>query len=358
MDPISLPPWPMSRLLSEACAYWNIQHPEAPADPVTSNWPLLYNAVHAYLRHEQTGYDRALTAGADRDALRHQITQEAATRYRWLRVERDPRTPEQSRRKENRPLNRFSRQLADLTGDRAQLTQAIAHERRTSARGWQERLKKAQERLENVNAQIKKLNSLFFTPTLERREDGMVQLCTLVHMHGVPGYSFAERELPPNYTRSAGFKCPQCGMTVLRSKCPVPVGAGRQMVAFSCHCYSLLLEGEGRHAIDLAYWQSISKHETKIMLYDDKGLLYGHGLAKEIAEGRRKPEEVTKYYGVKPGAFFDLLEVRFGDHQAVQAIAGDDEVSDEQLERISREIVLTSGDVEVILEVQERVYED
>ena len=50
--------------------------------------------------------------------------------------------------------------------------------------------------------------------------------------HSVRRYDFAGRELAECYTRSAGFKCPGCGKTVMRSKVPMELGAGRRHVAF------------------------------------------------------------------------------------------------------------------------------
>jgi hypothetical protein len=51
---ISLPPWPMARVLKEASAHWNLLHPDNLADPEESDWPLLCNVVHSFLRHQQT----------------------------------------------------------------------------------------------------------------------------------------------------------------------------------------------------------------------------------------------------------------------------------------------------------------
>jgi hypothetical protein len=44
---ISFPAFSMRRVLKEACASWNLRHPDNHADPDESEWPLLYNAVHA-----------------------------------------------------------------------------------------------------------------------------------------------------------------------------------------------------------------------------------------------------------------------------------------------------------------------
>ena len=55
---ISLPPWPMARVLKEASAHWNLLHPNNLADPEKSDWPLLCNVVHSFLRHQQTQYEQ------------------------------------------------------------------------------------------------------------------------------------------------------------------------------------------------------------------------------------------------------------------------------------------------------------
>jgi hypothetical protein len=59
---ISLPNWPMARVLKEACAIWNAMRPDDRAHPEESEWPLLYNAVMTFLRHQHTEYDAALAA--------------------------------------------------------------------------------------------------------------------------------------------------------------------------------------------------------------------------------------------------------------------------------------------------------
>lgn len=89
---IALPNWPPLRLLGEACQHWNIYRAaDVPAaDPIESEWPLLCNVVHAYLRHSHCAYDQALAAGADRDELRRRIGEAAARAYPWLRLDHDP----------------------------------------------------------------------------------------------------------------------------------------------------------------------------------------------------------------------------------------------------------------------------
>jgi len=46
---ISLPPWPMARVLKEASAHWNLLHPDNLADPEESDWRLLCNVVQVSL---------------------------------------------------------------------------------------------------------------------------------------------------------------------------------------------------------------------------------------------------------------------------------------------------------------------
>jgi len=45
--------------------------------------------------------------------------------------------------------------------------------------------------------------------------------------------------LPEYRTKSAGFKCPGCGVTVLMSKQPVDLGGGIKLVLISCRCQSV-----------------------------------------------------------------------------------------------------------------------
>jgi predicted RNA-binding Zn-ribbon protein involved in translation (DUF1610 family) len=352
---ISLPPWPMARVLKEASAHWNLLHPDNLADPEESDWRLLCNVVHSFLRHQQTQYEQVLAAGADREELHDRISRAASRFFPWLKVERDPRTsPEAEEKPEDyRPFNDFSRRLSDLVSERSRLTVAIKDARRK--RLEREHIAELEERLARVNARAERLND-YFKPTV-REETG-----TVVHSvcmeHSVRRYDFAGRELAECYTRSAGFKCPGCGKTVMRSKVPMEVGAGRRHVAFSCHCLSLLMEPTYAARVRIATWQEMlagrpEKQNTNIIVLGDNGVLYGHELVRDIAEGRKDAEDVTIFRDVQLAAFQALLFVRYGDHECVRELDERDEVTPEELERISAEIILTVAEIELVLAAQE-----
>jgi hypothetical protein len=356
---ISLPNWPMARVLKEACAIWNTMHPDDRAYPEESEWPLLYNAVMTFLRHQHTDYDAALAAGADRDELREQIARAAGRAYRWLRIEHDSRSSVQAKteRKDFRIFNDFSKRLSDLVSIRARLTLATKDARHHRAPGWRKDVAELEERLGRVNAKVDELTDLFKPFKLDEHRE----LHTLAMLHRTPGYDFAGRgELAPSYTKSAGFRCESCGRIVMRSKCPLPVGAGKRQVAFSCFCKSLLIDPQFVHGIRLGSWQMLGKDQperfaTNIVVMDEDCVLYGHQLLKEIAEGRKEAQEVRFFHGVRLEAFYALLMVRFREVECIKALGESDEITDEQLERISAELILTAGDIEALLEAQERM---
>jgi hypothetical protein len=169
---ISLPPWPMARVLKEASAHWNLLHPNNLADPEKSDWPLLCNVVHSFLRHQQTQYEQVLTAGADRDELHDRISRTARRFFPWLKVECDPRTSAEAGEEpeDYRPFNDFSRRLSDLVSERSRLTVAINDARRK--RLGREHIAELEERLARVNARAERLND-YFKPVV-REETGTV----------------------------------------------------------------------------------------------------------------------------------------------------------------------------------------
>ena len=355
---IQLPSWPMQHLLKEACGYWNIRHPEAKAFSDRSEWPLLYNVVLSYLRHSHSCYDQALAQGANREGLRERISRAARIAYPWLRIERDPRKTEPATgepSKHERPFNRFSRQLATLVGQRARLTEALAYERRHQAEGWRIRLAQTQKQLAKVNTQIERLSDLF-EPSVKPDQDGKgTRVHPLYCRHSVPGYDFAGRALTPNYTERAGFTCPKCSAQVLRTKCALPVGAGKKELVLSCHCSSVIIPPKYGRGLDPERWLAITGSNKPVILLDSDGVLYGHELAKDVAEGRKSQQDVKVFRDIKPEAFFAFLDVRFGQEPCVAALRDKDSVSNQDLERISREIVLCVADAETILESQESI---
>jgi hypothetical protein len=355
---ISLPNWPMNRLLKEACASWSLRLPaDQHADPVESDWRLLVNVCHSYIRHNFCAYDEALAQGANRDSLREQIGHMAATTFPWLRAEHDPRLDQvESPRKDSRPFNNFSRQLSDLVTERSRLSVAINLERRKRASGWREHVAELEERLAKVSARIDRLN-VFFKPAIEK-EAGHVYVNSMGCFHAVPGYDFGGRvALPESYTKSAGFRCALCEKTVMRTKTGIDHGAGKRLVAFSCHCFSLSIEIKAAFAVNFDHWQkSVAKHDqsTNIVVSDEHGVIYGHALARDIIEGRKQPKDAKVFKGAIFNAFVALLTVKFPEHAAVRALREAETATPAMLERVSAEIVLKASDIAMLLECQER----
>jgi hypothetical protein len=361
---ISFPAFSMRRVLKEACASWNLRHPDNHADPDESEWPLLYNALHAYCRHELCGYDQALAAGADRDQLRERISRAACRAWPWLKVERDPRTSDDAdtapERRDYRPFNSFSKQLSDLVSERSLLTLAIKDTRRHRVAGWREHVSEMEERLAAVNTRVDQLNKLF-------KPSARVEGGTLVNyiwaVHTVAGYDFGGRgELPESYTKTTGIKCPSCQKAVMRTKTGIDHGAGKRQIAFSCHCMSMSVESKYAYEIGLTRWtEMVGKRDqnTDIVVYDTDGaLLYGHQQLIDVDAGRKDASKIREFRGVMLDAFHALLMVKFADHPLVQALEDgvtQERVTQELLEQISAELVLTADDIERVLESQERV---
>jgi len=158
---ISLPPWPMARVLKEASAHWNLLHPDNLADPGESDWRLLCNVVHSFLRHQQTQYEQVLAAGADREELHDRISRAASRFFPWLKSsairERAPKPKRSPKITGHSTI--FRGRLSDLVSERSRLTVAIKDARRK--RLAREHIAELEERLARVNARAERLNDYF-----------------------------------------------------------------------------------------------------------------------------------------------------------------------------------------------------
>jgi hypothetical protein len=298
-----------------------------------------------------------LDAGAEREELRTRISRAAAAAYPWLRPERDPRTEQTSVLTLERPFDRFSSELSTLVGERARITETLSLERRRRTPGWRERLEQAETRLAKINTRIEKLNA-HFQCSAQRDEHGRIGVKPLCHVHARPDhYDFAGRNLPQNYITSAGFRCPECGQLVLHTKVPIPVGAGRKELVFSCHCISVLIAPKfGRH-VNREHWLSALGDTNKagnVVLLDEHGIIYGHAVLADIAEGRQPQQAVKFFRDIELASFLAFLEVRHHEEPSVVALRGKESITSDDLERISREITLNVQDAETIQEAQER----
>jgi hypothetical protein len=72
----------------------------------------------------------------------------------------------------------------------------------------------------------------------------------------VLGYRFGNGQLPQSYLMDTGYYCPACGQRVLKTKSPIAVGAGKRLMAWSCHCYGVLAEREQARTITSDYWEN------------------------------------------------------------------------------------------------------
>src|SRR5215470_3769947 len=106
-----------------------------------------------------------------------------------------------------------------------------------------------------MNDLIEQRRYLFATYPNQRDPDSR-DTRFIVWGHPVPCYSFAGRELAPNYIEALGFRCPRCEATVMRSKRPLDLGAGIKLVCISCQCTSIAVSREFARANPKA-WESL-----------------------------------------------------------------------------------------------------
>jgi hypothetical protein len=242
---MTFPRIPMERLLAEACASFSLRHPgEDPVDPASGEWALVYRIVVGHLRHAYSSYDQQLSAaGGDptlRAKLRSEIEAGAARTYPWLRRERDPRAQEST---PSRPptlvLTGMSARLADLVTRRAQLVVAISEYRR---KGKEQRtyIDTLKAQLREVEAEIREASGYF------EASKGVTETGATLLYFGRPdgGYRYGREDLAESYTKSAGYKCPRCLATVMRTKRPLDHGCGIKLNAYSCLCVSISVAAE------------------------------------------------------------------------------------------------------------------
>jgi hypothetical protein len=206
----------MGRVIAEACAEWNLRHPNRHADPEASEWVLVYAIVHAFCRHSLSWYEQALAEGGDRDQLHEQISRAACRQYTWLRAHIDPRKSlsigQEQGLEKGRPFNNFSKELSELVSERWRLAMAIKEARRKRAEGWREYVARLEGNLVNANARIETLNAFFRPYVVE--EDEYVKVSSLVCSRRVRGMSLggarclrATLNLPGSSARRVKLPC-------------------------------------------------------------------------------------------------------------------------------------------------------
>jgi hypothetical protein len=240
-----LPDWSPQRLIREALVSHGFRHlSEEPIDPETAPWPVLRGILFAFLRHQQSNFDeclrwRARPDEAFRDELASRVHRAACAKYSWIRGD-DPRPFPEEPDTTTRPLDKVSRQLADLHSVRDHLCSAIRDLRREGHREDQEILER---QLLDVQADIDRLVRFFQVPKIIERESGNMASCMLVYAHAPEQqgeYFFAtSSRFSANHLKPLGFRCSACCAHVMRLKQTQDFGQGYRMVVFSCHCLSL-----------------------------------------------------------------------------------------------------------------------
>jgi hypothetical protein len=194
----------MQRVLSEACQSWTLHNSE-PADPETSEWSLVYNAVLAYLRHLLTDYHDALRSGADRDQLHDEITTAAKRQYPWLRLSVDPRTALEPVAKQY-GFSERSKTLSKLITEKDHLIRARSELKRQYHADYR-------ERDAAINAQIRELEAkaaALYEKFQIRKGVSQGRLPYDLSIAIEPAYLFGGRPLAGNYTKPLDYKCPRC----------------------------------------------------------------------------------------------------------------------------------------------------
>ena len=245
------PNWPRTRLLREPAFAWNLRNPDNRCDPFSSDWPFVCSVVLAYLRHSLTDYD-GLVEAETRAALRAQIQTAARRQYPWLRPETDPRQVNEQGGNGQTPgkiLNEASAQLAELFSVRAQILETRRLQRdKTKKRLFEQKIK-------DIETLIQKRQELFQTFP---HPDNLAGPDTrfIIWDHPTPRYAFGCRQLSPNYIEEAGFKCPRCEKTVMRTKRSMDLGAGIKLSCLSCECLSIAVSPEYAKA-NLKAWTTL-----------------------------------------------------------------------------------------------------
>ena len=255
------PSWPISRILKEACAAWNLRHDSADhLDPEASPWDQkLLAACFAWLRHSVSAYDQMLESGADRDTLRRQIHAAARRQLPWLSLDSDPRTrfrasPPGGSVQPTRRLDRLSRAMSEAL-DAKQA--ALVGRDRERARELDRHIAKGLDYCQWARG----LASPGFVE--EALSNGFEMACA----HRGPDkyrYVFEDRgDLAENLTLYLPTKCQRCGARVRRTKRELDLGGGVRLYAMSCLCCSTLLPRSLCH-VPQGLWDSITVEKVNL----------------------------------------------------------------------------------------------
>jgi hypothetical protein len=113
----------------------NLRHPDALLDQESSSWPEVYHAILQFLRHQLSQYDARLREQSYDLELRGQLAGEVARaafqKYRWLRLEPDPRPFPETSKNDELMFDRMARHLTELCSRRDQIQSAMRDLRRS-----------------------------------------------------------------------------------------------------------------------------------------------------------------------------------------------------------------------------------
>lgn len=233
---IALPSLSMASVLKAACSSWSLLHPENPADPVTSPWPLVVNAVDCWVRHELSSYDQECTNDT-REELHAAIKTAAKRQYPWLRSTVDPRGDHAPVKEPSLLLNEIGRELNNIVEARARLTQ---QRRRTKDPREIERIDAELGALERQSKLGRDLCQIGRTCTMDGRR------ALVAEHHYQNRHIFGGRTLSPNFIERVDIRCVLCGGSVHKTKRPIDVGNGSKQTCWSCLCMSVTGRREAR----------------------------------------------------------------------------------------------------------------
>jgi hypothetical protein len=254
---ISLPPFPMSRLIKEACEGFSLRHPDHPLDPETGDWGLIYAAILSYLRHSQCNYDAELASGADRESLRQQVTTAAKQKYPWLRLAVDPRTDARHAKSEADAQKHLyaqrSKDISELISKKDHLIRSKSELRKAFHPDYRQRVKTINAEIAQIEAKVAQMTKSFRIN--KGQIHGAQNLPVEFSIPHPPEYVFAGRRLAPNYIAPTGITCPECNRRVFRTKRPVDCGCGIKLMSFSCLCINVIVRPN--YNPTLAGWEEL-----------------------------------------------------------------------------------------------------
>jgi hypothetical protein len=250
---ISLPPFPMSRLIKESCDGFSQRHPDTPLDPETGDWGLVYAAILSFLRHAQSNYDAELASGADRESLRAQVTTAAKQKYPWLRLSLDPRTKKEEPLDRKKIYTQRSRELSELVSKKDRLIHSKLVLKKAFCPDYRQRVKAINAEIVQIEATVLKMMKSF------RIDKGTIygaqDLPMEFHIPDRPEYIFGGKRLAPNYITPTGITCPQCNKRVFRTKVAHDYGCGIKLMSFACLCVNVIIRPN--YNPSLAGWEAL-----------------------------------------------------------------------------------------------------